>query len=61
MTPREVFSPAGRDFPSALVRFLLCLGVQPSAVWLQKEWEGCYGREGLPLVQLRRLLQTGGR
>ena len=29
--PREVFSPAGRDFPSALVRFLLCLGVQPSA------------------------------
>jgi hypothetical protein len=29
--PREVFSPAGRDFPPALVRFLLCLGVQPSA------------------------------
>jgi hypothetical protein len=29
--PREVFSPAGRDFPSALVRFLLCLGVQPGA------------------------------
>jgi hypothetical protein len=29
--PREVFSPAGRDCPSALVRFLLCLGVKPSA------------------------------
>jgi Integrase core domain len=25
--PRLVGSPAGRDFPSALVRFLLCLGV----------------------------------
>jgi hypothetical protein len=30
-------------------------------VVLQKKWEGCYGREGSPLVQLRRLLQTGGR
>jgi hypothetical protein len=30
--PREVFSPAGRDFPSALVRFLLCLGVQPNVI-----------------------------
>lgn len=30
--PRFVFSPAGRDFPSALVRFLLCLGVQPNVI-----------------------------
>ncbi len=30
--PRFVGSPAGRDFPSALVRFLLCLGVQPTVI-----------------------------
>jgi hypothetical protein len=30
--PRLVGSPAGRDFPSALVRFLLCLGVQPNVI-----------------------------
>jgi hypothetical protein len=30
--PRFVGSPAGRDFPSALVRFLLCLGVQPNVI-----------------------------
>jgi hypothetical protein len=29
--PRFVGSPSGRDFPSALVRFLWCLGVEPSA------------------------------
>jgi hypothetical protein len=28
--PRSVGSASGRDFPSALVRFLLCLGVQPT-------------------------------
>ncbi len=28
--PRFVGSPSGRDFPSALVRFLLCLGVEPN-------------------------------
>jgi hypothetical protein len=26
---RLVGSPSGRDFPSALLRFLLCLGIQP--------------------------------
>ena len=30
--PRLVGSPSGRDFPSALVRFLLCLGVQPNVI-----------------------------
>ena len=30
--PRLVGSPSGRDFPSALVRFLLCLGVQPNVL-----------------------------
>ena len=30
--PRFVGSPAGRDFPSALVRFLLCLSVQPTVI-----------------------------
>ena len=30
--PRFVGSPAGRDFPCALVRFLLCLGVQPTVI-----------------------------
>ena len=30
--PRFVGSPAGRDFPSALVRFLFCLGVQPNVL-----------------------------
>ncbi len=29
---RFVGSPAGRDFPSALVRFLLCVGVQPNVI-----------------------------
>jgi len=28
--PRFVGSPSGRDFPSALVRFLLCVGVEPN-------------------------------
>jgi hypothetical protein len=30
--PRFVGSPSGRDFPSVLVRFLLCLGVQPNVI-----------------------------
>jgi hypothetical protein len=30
--PRFVGSPSGRDFPSALVRFLLCLGVIPNVL-----------------------------
>jgi transcriptional regulator with XRE-family HTH domain len=30
--PRLVGSPSGRDFPSALVRFLLCLGVIPNVI-----------------------------
>jgi len=30
--PRFVGSAAGRDFPSALVRFLLCLGVRPNVI-----------------------------
>jgi transposase InsO family protein len=30
--PRFVGSPSGRDFPSALVRFLLCLGVEPNII-----------------------------
>ncbi len=30
--PRLVGSPSGRGFPSALVRFLLCLGVQPNVI-----------------------------
>jgi hypothetical protein len=28
--PRWVGSPSGRDFPSALIRFLLCVGVHPN-------------------------------
>ncbi len=28
--PRWVGSPSGRDFPSALIRFLLCLGITPN-------------------------------
>ncbi len=30
--PRLVGSPSGRDFPSALVRFLLCVGVIPNVI-----------------------------
>jgi Integrase core domain len=30
--PRFVGSASGRDFPSALLRFLLCLGVQPHVI-----------------------------
>jgi hypothetical protein len=30
--PRFVGSPSGRDFPSALVRFLLCIGVEPTII-----------------------------
>jgi transposase InsO family protein len=30
--PRLVGSPSGRDFPSALVRFLCCLGVIPNVI-----------------------------
>ncbi len=30
--PRFVGSPSGRDFPSALVRFLLCVGVIPNVI-----------------------------
>ncbi len=30
--PRLVGSPSGRDFPSALVRFLWCLGVTPNVI-----------------------------
>ena len=30
--PRFVGSPSGRDFPSALLRFLLCLGVEPNVI-----------------------------
>ncbi len=30
--PRFVGSPSGRDFPSALVRFLLCVGVEPNVI-----------------------------
>jgi len=30
--PRFVGSPSGRDFPSALVRFLLCVGVKPNVI-----------------------------
>jgi transposase InsO family protein len=30
--PRFVGSPSGRDFPSALVRFLWCVGVQPHVI-----------------------------
>lgn len=30
--PRFVGSASGRDFPSALVRFLLCLGVRPNVI-----------------------------
>jgi hypothetical protein len=30
--PRFVGSPSGRDFPSALVRFLLCVGVEPNLI-----------------------------
>ncbi len=30
--PRLVGSPAGRDFPSALVRFLWCVGVIPKVI-----------------------------
>src|SRR5260370_13681851 len=28
--PRFVGGPTGRDFPSALIRFLLCIGIQPN-------------------------------
>src|SRR5512135_2503992 len=30
--PRFVGSPSGRDFPSALVRFLLCVGIEPNVI-----------------------------
>ena len=30
--PRFVGSPSGRDFPSALVRFLWCVGVTPNVI-----------------------------
>ncbi len=30
--PRFVGSSSGRDFPSALVHFLLCLGVEPNII-----------------------------
>src|SRR5215472_15340703 len=43
--PRFVGSPSGRDFPSALVRFLLCVGVIQSA-------DPCNGYLGHPFKKI---------
>ena len=40
--PRFVGSPSGRDFPSALVRFLLCLGVEPNVIPPQRPDKNAY-------------------
>ncbi len=40
--PRFVGSPSGRDFPSALVRFLLCVGVDPNIIPPQRPDKNAY-------------------
>ncbi len=40
--PRWVGSPSGRDFPSPLVRFLLCLGIEPTICPPHRPDKNCY-------------------
>jgi transposase len=40
--PRWVGSASGRDFPSAFVRFLLCLGIQPTICLPHRPDKSCY-------------------
>lgn len=40
--PRWIGSASGRDFPSALVRFLLCLGIQPNICPAHRPDKNCY-------------------
>jgi hypothetical protein len=40
--PRWVGSASGRDFPSAFVRFLLCLGIQPNICPPHRPDKNCY-------------------
>jgi transposase InsO family protein len=40
--PRWVGSASGRDFPSAFVRFLLCLGIQPTICPPHRPDKNCY-------------------
>lgn len=40
--PRWVGSSSGRDFPSALRRFLLCLGIEPNVCPPQRPDRNCY-------------------
>jgi hypothetical protein len=47
--PRWVGSPSGRDFPSALIRFLLCVGVQPNV---------CPPRQPQKKGYIERLIRT---
>jgi hypothetical protein len=47
--PRLVGSPAGRDFPCALVRFLLCLGVQPTVIPPHRPDLNAYAPRGEPI------------
>ena len=42
--PRWVGSSSGRDFPSALRRFLLCLGIEPNVCAPQREDSQCLRR-----------------
>jgi transposase InsO family protein len=40
--PRWLGSPGGRDFPSPFVRFLLCLGIQPTICPPHRPDKNCY-------------------
>lgn len=40
--PRWMGSASGRDFPSAFVRFLLCLGIQPNICPAHRPDKNCY-------------------
>lgn len=40
--PRWVGSASGRDFPSAFVRFLLCIGVEPNICLPHHSQDNCY-------------------
>jgi hypothetical protein len=51
--PRWVGSQSGRDFPSALRRFLLCLGIDQSALPAASASKASLRRTLSPLVQIR--------
>ncbi len=42
--PRFVGAATGRDFPSPLMRFLLCLGIPPNVCWPHRASQECFCR-----------------